>query len=183
MEYDVVVGVSNISMSSSFARAWFEDAFNEAQTGQDHNSRRREIIFSICFAESYLFEWVRDEVLQRQYTRLRIYFPPRKKRGVDEKWRDIPKRLHDAKLIPQLPDFRDPHGKEWNILIKYRDGLVHAVASRPQTTSQAVTERPVPSKTELGNLKAGWAIRVVIERVRRLHKATGTLMPSWLVNP
>ncbi len=38
----------------------------------------------------------------------------------------------------------------------------------------------MPSKSELDALEGGWAIRVVIERVRRLHVAVGTDPPGWL---
>ena len=59
---NLTLGTSTIWQAYSWARDWFDDAFNETRVS-DHRSRRREILFSVCFAESYLFEWVRDEVL------------------------------------------------------------------------------------------------------------------------
>jgi hypothetical protein len=41
----------------------------------------------------------------------------------------------------------------------------------------------VPSKTVLDQLSAGWAVRVVVTLVRRLHDAVGTPPPTWLVEP
>jgi hypothetical protein len=59
-------GTPTIWLTYPFAKEWFEDALHEAKTGIDHNARRREIVFAVCFAESYLFEWVRDQVLDRK---------------------------------------------------------------------------------------------------------------------
>lgn len=169
----------------SFAPEWFHDALQEAQTGHDHGSRRREILFAVCFAESYLFEWVRDKVLNRDRKRLNKYFPPKPKRwrGVDEKWKAIPKELHEDGLIERVPDLGGPHGENWNQLIKYRDGLVHARTSRPESASLPEEEMPVPSKTDLKALDAGWAVGIAIERVRLLHDAVRTRSPEWLVDP
>src|SRR5262245_31238247 len=41
-----------------FAIAWYADALKEARVGAgDHHERRREIVFAVCCAESYLWEW------------------------------------------------------------------------------------------------------------------------------
>jgi hypothetical protein len=61
--------------SSSWARDWFEDALSAAKEAGRH-ARRRETLFAVCCAESYLFEWVRDEVLKGKYDELAKYFPP-----------------------------------------------------------------------------------------------------------
>ena len=52
-----------------FAPDWLRDARSEAMLLEDIDSRRREIVFAVCFIESYLFEWVRDDVLCRNYLR------------------------------------------------------------------------------------------------------------------
>ena len=44
-----------ISVTASFAQDWFIDALNEARNGIDYNAKRREILFSVCVAESYFF--------------------------------------------------------------------------------------------------------------------------------
>ena len=56
--------------ADSFARAWFEDALREANTGAGPNARRREIVFAVACAESYLLEWVRVNVLDRDFEKL-----------------------------------------------------------------------------------------------------------------
>lgn len=167
----------------SFAPRWFADALNEARTGKGHDARRREILFAVCFAESYLFEWVRDEVLNREFNKLVKYFPITARGGVEEKWKDVPKLLRKDGKIPKSPDLGGTHGEEWIRLVRYRNGLVHSVASRPETGSQPEAERPVPSKTVLDQLTARWAVNVVVESVRRLHDAAGTAVPEWIEEP
>jgi hypothetical protein len=137
----------------------------------------------VCCTESYLLEWVRDQVLKSEFEKLKTYFPPGTQRGVDEKWKTIPRKLQDDGLIPAVPDLGGPHGEQWLRLIDYRDGLVHASASRPATDSLPDKERPIPSKSLLSEIERGWAVRVVVERIKRLHKATGTPYPSWLAEP
>jgi len=67
-------------ITASFADRWYADALAEAKKdGAD--SRRREIVFAVACAECYLFEWVRDTVLNRDYRRLNQYFQPRSING------------------------------------------------------------------------------------------------------
>src|SRR5919112_3743691 len=78
------IGELTVWLTYSFAPEWFEDALNEAKRGADHNARRREIVFAVCCAESYLFEWVRDEIIgksnmERLMKYLNKYFPPKRK--------------------------------------------------------------------------------------------------------
>ena len=51
--------------SASWASRWFADASREAHIGPDVDARRREIVFAVCFVESYLFEWTRALVKPR----------------------------------------------------------------------------------------------------------------------
>jgi len=180
------VGIPTVWQTYSWARAWFEDALKEAsvpaEREQKRHARRREILFAVCFAEGYIFEWVRDEALKRDFSRLSEYFPQRGKRGVFDKWKDIPEKLQEAGLIPKVPQRGDVHSEDWRKLIDYRDGLVHARASRPETKSQSPEERPAPTVAELDDMLPGWAVGVVREQVRRLHEAAGTSPPEWLFN-
>jgi hypothetical protein len=164
-----------------YAPDWHADAQKEAQNKKDHNARRREIVFSVSLAESYIVEWVMIEVFDRQFGRLAEIFPKGKKMNVKEKWKTIPKQLMDEGLIPGVPETGDSHGDDWHRLITYRDGLVHASASRPSTAELPENaEGPSPSKPELDALDAGWALGVVEKRIRRLHEAAGTDPPDWL---
>jgi len=182
------VGTGTIWLSYSFAKEWFEDALHEARTGTDHNARRREIVFAVCFAESYLFEWIRDEVLdprdyQKLVTDLNQYFPPGEGQPVKDKWKLVPKKLLSAGLVPAVPDLNQPYWEHFTKLVTMRNGLVHARSSRPETTQIQEKEKPLPSKEDLDNLPAGWATEVVVTLVKELHKAVGTSEPDWLVTP
>lgn len=188
---DMVISLKTLSLEASpstpevwlaysFAPEWFNDALREARTGADYDSRRREILFSVCFAESYLVEWVRDEVLKgRDIKEFKKYLM--KKTAVD-KWKDIPKQLHKDGLIPHKPDLSGEYWREWKKLVRYRNGLVHAAASRPESKKLS-DNPPMPPKRELDQLQPGWAVRVVIELVKHLHKAAGTSPPEWLIKP
>ncbi len=167
----------------SFAPEWFADALDEARTGQDHNSRRREILFSVCFVESYLFEWVRDDILNRQFDKLTNYIPYGDRRGILKRWNEVLKNLRNDGLISAVPDFSDSHWQDFRTLVDYRNGLVHAEASRPEKHPQSEKEKPLPSKDVLSQLTAGWGVRIVAELVRRLHAAVGTATPRWLMDP
>lgn len=170
----------------NFAQEWFNDACEEAKIQSDHNARRREIVFSVCFAESYLLEWVRDTVLKRDFKQLDDYFIPGDKKNVVWKWKEIPRRLKNNSLIKDLPDWGQAETKiiwdEWQKLVNYRNGLVHASSSRPQTDSKSKENQPIPSKDDLDILPAGWAIRTVVRLIRHVHYATETPTPTWLVD-
>jgi hypothetical protein len=177
-------GTPTIWQTYRFAPEWFNDAINEARTGKDHHSRRREIIFSVCCAESYILEWVIVDVIKRDMQRLNKYFPPGRRRGVTEKWKEIPRELKDDGLIPATPQLSDSaNWGEFRKLIGFRDGLIHASASRPENPSLHADESPVPSKTQLDNLSAGWAIGAVVAMIRNLNRAAGTPDPNWLQDP
>jgi hypothetical protein len=184
----VSVGTPTIWLTYPFAKEWFEDALHEARTGTDHNARRREIVFAVCFAESYLFEWMRDQVLDRQdfqklVTGLNQYFPPGKGQSVIDKWKHIPNRLMSAGLVPAAPDLSQSYWEHFTKLVAMRNGLVHARSSRPETTQLPEREKPLPSKGDLDKLPAGWATKIVVTLVKELHKAVGTSEPDYLVMP
>ena len=171
--------------SASFAPDWFRDAQNEAKRVGDPSARRREILFATCYAESYLYEWVRDKVLDssdfNKLTRdLTVYFPNDDKRGVRDQWKELLKNLKCDKLIQNPPDFGEPLWQEFVSLVKLRDGIVHARSSRPGTDQQpADTQAPHPSKTDLDQLSAGWATSVVVTLVEELHRTVGTSAPPY----
>lgn len=86
---------------ATFSPQWFADASHEAATGSDENSIRREVLFSTCFLESYIFEWVRDIDIEA----VDYYFPqearypsgernPRYGRRLMEKWKYVPRVRH-----------------------------------------------------------------------------------------
>jgi hypothetical protein len=181
------VGELTVWLTYSFAPDWFEDALHEAKTGIDHNAQRREIVFAVCCAESYLFEWVRDEIIGKSAMEelikyLNKYFPPGKRMGVLDRWKFVTKQLWKDGFIGE-PDFSRAYWGDFMQLVEVRNGLVHARASRPETAQQPQEEKPVPSKNDLDELPAGWATKVVVELIKTLHRSVGTSCPSWLVAP
>jgi len=166
--------------SYSFAPEWYQDALQEAEVGDDHGSRRREILFAVCCVESYLFEWVRDEVLNRDFKRLSTYFPQRDRRGIRERWKEVTGAVHDDGLIRGVPDLGSLNWSEFTSLVEYRDGLVHGKSSRPDTHALQEEEKPLPSKSDLDGLTPGWAVTVIDSLIRDLHMVSGTKPPSWV---
>ncbi len=171
-----------IWLAYSFAPDWFIDASREAKAPLgDVGARRREILFSVAFGESYIVEWVRDEVLKRDYQRFRTYFRAEDKLDAKTKWKEIPKRLCQDKLIPKPLKLGETYWEEWLKLVDYRDGLVHAVSSRPDSASLPETEKPSPPLDVLAKLPPGWAIETTVRLVKELHATVSTPLPSWLV--
>jgi hypothetical protein len=179
---DVVVDALPVTpwLREHFAEEWLAEAKQEA-TVSDQNARRREIVFAVSFAESYLFEFVRDQILGSSLQRVSEFFVPGDHRGIRSRWEQVMERLREADLIPKLPPSGNRHDREdWERLVDYRNGLVHARASRPRTRRQPEKEQPRPSKSTLRSLEPGWAVKVVVKRARRLHQAAGTEPPVWL---
>lgn len=175
-----VFGDLTIWRTFSFAPEWFRDAQQQAAL-QEHSARRREIVFAVCAAESYLLEWVRDSVLDRDFKALDKYFPPSDRRPIIDKWKDVPKRLQRDGLIPRAPDLGGSTWSDFRRLVEFRNGLIHARSSRPETEDLSNESLPVPSKSELDNLEPGWAIRTVCELIAELNLAASTRSPDWLV--
>jgi hypothetical protein len=159
-----------------YAQDWYEDAEDEAKS-EGPDSRRREILFAVCFLESYLYEWVLVDVLDRDLDSVEEYFPSDDTRDPRRKWKEVPKRLLDDQRIKAVPQTGDQHGNEWTRLFLWRNGLVRAGASKPDLDQE---NRPVPTKNELDELAPGWALEVALERVHRLHEAADMPLPRWL---
>jgi hypothetical protein len=138
-------------------------------------------MFSVAAAESYLLEWARDEVLKGDFDNLKTYFPTDRHLPVREKWKTVTKALASVGLIPSVPSFAGKTWQDFCLLVEFRNGLIHARTSRPETAGLSEDELPVPSLEELRTRKPGWAVEVVTALIRELHVATGTKEPDWLV--
>jgi hypothetical protein len=181
-EFRIEVGMVTLWRSATFAPRWLEDATREAAVdGVD--ARRREVLFAVCFAESYLLEWVRDEVLKRKFAALDEYFPLDDRRGVIERWRDVPKLLLAKGLIQAHPDYGQRLWSDFVKLVDYRNGLVHARASRPQADHTPPAEIPTPTPQDLHKMPRGQPTRVVLALVRELHARVGAEPPKWFTDP
>jgi len=179
------VGTLTSWESYSFAPEWFADASRETKDerrGDEYRgARRREILFAVCAAESYVFEWVRDTALNYDFKKLRTYFPADQTWGVKRKLMEIPKKLKEDGLVSGALDCGGQEWIEFRKVVAYRDGLVHAAASRPKTDGQPENEKPVPEASKLDALPPGWALEIVRVILRKLHTDTKTTpIPSWL---
>jgi hypothetical protein len=179
----ITEGTVELWATASFARAWFSDALEEAGVANNPDARRREIVFAVCFAESYLVEWVRDVVLRRDFAQLNKYFPPGQQFPVIDRWKNVTQDLLRDGKIPAKPDWGKKFWEDFDTLVKMRNGLVHARASRPDSAKVSVQERPYPKSEELDRLVAGWATMTVVNLVAELHRTTETTPPPWLNNP
>ncbi len=169
---------------ASFGEAWFADALREAREPQGRDAMRREIAFAVCFAESYLYEFVPGHLFSGRYEALFKYVPSDDRRGIRDRWKEVLRNLHRDGKLKAIPDFsRERSWSEFSKLITYRDGLVRAKVSRPATSGQRDEEKPLPAPEDLDRLPAGWAVTTVVELAQSLHDCTGIPTPAWLVVP
>jgi hypothetical protein len=175
-----------VSTTDDYAESWYKDALIEARSGGGDDTRRREILFAICFAESFLFEWARDKV---GHLNIDNHFPsaprfardPQYRRGLKDKWNEVPQELHKAGAITICPTL---HLSRLGNLIVYRDGLVHAAASRPAISPQPCNmAAPFPTRKNLKSLKAGWAVKIVYDLVLELCNQINDPEPAYLQLP
>ena len=99
--------IPGISWSANFSCRWFDDALDEVNSVPDVDSMRREIVFSTCFLESYIFEWARNNVDRKT---LNKYFPEGRHAETPRKWKEVPKKLCDDKGI-KAPDLKIHQGR------------------------------------------------------------------------
>jgi hypothetical protein len=179
VEAKALAGTVREWQTHSYAPEWFADA--RAQAGEDKgpSSRRREIVFAVCAAEAYLLEWVRDDVLDRDFETLASYFPPGDHLGIRYRWKNVTKKLSDDGRIKAITW----GGSDWQdfvTLVKYRDGLVHAGSSRPENPDLPLGHGPHPTPSQLASLPAGWATGVLAKLIRHIHNTLGTDPPVWI---
>lgn len=182
---DITAPVPKISASLwltyKFAPDWFQDAIDEAKKAKgDQRARRREIIFSVAFTESYIVEWVRDAVLNSDFNRFGKYFPEGCRLPVKDKWKDIPKQLFEDRLMPKPLNLGRPFWGQFLTLVDYRDGLVHAGTSRPECVTSPGMTKPLPSLNILTDLEPGWALNTAVNLVQELHDTMGTPAPDYM---
>lgn len=161
---------------ATFSPQWFRDALHEATSSADEYSIRREIVFSSCFLESYIFEWVRDIDIKV----VDDYFPqdkqhPRFGRKLVEKWKYVPKELSAEKNMGVDPALSLSLLGDLNGL---RNALVHSSVSRP--TQLGKKSKKLPPREALRKKKAGWALGIAVKLVEELHGKFGTAAPAYL---
>jgi hypothetical protein len=170
-------------ITASFAQAWFRDTFVESQQeGPDH--RRKEVLFAVCFVESYLFETVRDFVLRMKFSETTKYFPvdgPR--RGIKRRCKEVFDRLYKNGKLTKAMKWNDPFWVEFCRLVDMRDGLIHASISRPDKSDLPRKEKPTPSVEEFFALHPGWALKRARNLVHAVHESIGINAIEWIEYP
>jgi hypothetical protein len=173
------IGDAKLWLDLSFAKSWYDDAVEQSRLPNSRDAMRREIIFAVCAAESYLLEWVRDAVLNRKHDELPNYFPANRKVGVQKRWKAVVKQVAKDRNS-QSQRFNSGIWNDFCTLVDFRDGLVHGSASRPQEAGQHKDLQPYPPPAELDRKSPGWAVGVVRALIEDLHRAAGTTPQKWL---
>ena len=168
-------------ISANYAKNWYLDALAEVSDVATKDNKRREIVFSVCFLESYIYEWVRNKDIQL----LKTFFGDDAKnsegkfysKSLKEKWKYIPPDM--------ISEFCGDHQKDIDlsdlgVLIGYRNGFVHGGASKPSNNDLKPKEQPKPKPEEIDCLKSGWAIRVATKLVISLHDMMNTSVPEYI---
>jgi hypothetical protein len=177
----------NILITASFARYWLDDALIEAKKESSRDSKRREIVFAVCFAETYIFEWVRNKFFPKDIEGLfHCFTTPSEKGGrrpknIKEKWK-VTKQLSEDGKIKDTIVFDKGKNVVWGDfcdLIDYRNSLVHAALSIPESSSPPELIKKLPTISDFNRMKIGWATGVVVNLVRHFHEVIGIKPPDW----
>lgn len=148
---------------AQYADAWYEDALREARTGHlgDRHARRREIVFAVCCAESYLYEWAFAQVrgassADNLYANIgkhlsdEVLWKP-----FNARWSNVIDSLLASGLLRRRPEVQSRgHAQDWERLLGYRNALIHASISKPVFGSGSVADPPL-TNTDLADLDPG----------------------------
>jgi hypothetical protein len=172
-------GYLEVWRTYSFAEAWYCDTVVESkQDGADH--RRKEIVFAVCFVESYLFEFVRDRVFVGELKATQRIFPVNRRIGITKRCKKVFNQLCQEKKIKKQLDWGSTMWAEFEKLVTMRGGLVHASVSRPTSASLTRDARPIPDPEDLHRIQAAWPLRVAHDVAIAMHDAAEIDPPSWL---
>ena len=84
-------------------------------------------------------------------------------------------------LISAPPDLGDDMWERFNSLVQdYRNGLIHARASRPESFGLPEESQPKSRMFDLSNFPAGWKLETITSFIVGLNVAAGTQQPNWL---
>ena len=164
----------------TLAPMWIEQALTTGDPSKMAAARRREVIFAVAAAESFLIEWVRDDVFKRDLKACAAYLLAREQQSIIERWKTKPSELVEARLIPSMPVFASSTSWEaFHTLVATRNSLVHGNYSRPRTTANLHGRTRSLTPHELNSAPPGWAVQLVSALVRELCQATETTPPAW----
>lgn len=175
------------------AQDWFEDAWAAARA-PGLRARRHEVVFAVCFAESWLYEWVRDVVLPRRLHGQfdtgdgfelvnKTFRPEDRNMGIRERWTAVYGRLKADGLVQRPLNYKKAQQSAWNKLAELRNGLVHGETSRPYI--QGEPGQPKVTHDDLARTAPGWAIETATQHAMRLRdvlpRSAQQQWPAWLV--
>lgn len=171
------MGSAQTWLAQRFAKSWFGDANHEAND-PSRGARRREIIFAVACAESYLTEWVLEHAGMQGLCK---HLPNDDKRGIRQRWKEAATAMEEAGSTAGAPIFgRSVGWGQFSKMIDCRDGLLHARSSRPYQQSHSPRERMVPTVEQLDGVSPGAARDAVASIIEELCRAAGTTPPDWL---
>jgi len=160
--------------AQSYAAEWYDDALreskSEAETEEDERqSKRREVVFSVCFVESFLYEQV-SHILHFDIVKLAKYFPRGVRIPIKERWKNIWNELHRDGLLLKKPNFETKVWQGFRQLVVFRDGYVHGGASLPEPSSgDSRLDKPKPGPWEVDELQRGFAVKRVWDLVQEAY--------------
>jgi hypothetical protein len=102
------------------------------------------------------------------------------------KWNVNPRRLFmEGYLAARPKKLSASNTKDFERLVGYRNDITHANLSLPVVLapSDEASRQWRTTTTTLAQLPPGWAIGVAAERIRQLHRSTGTQVPDWVQLP
>jgi hypothetical protein len=95
----------------------------------------------------------------------------------------VTKQLHADGKIAAVPSWEGHEWRDFVELVHYRDGLVHARSSRPETAGLSKGELPFPTVAQLASCMPGWATTTLVRLIEHVHQAISTAAPTWLELP
>lgn len=176
------IGTPQFWHTASFGQSWLKDTYLESKVdGLDH--RRKEVICAVCFLETFLFEWVRDDILEKDYKALATFFPPGRTMGISGKCNLVFKDLLKDNKIKEIPNRGTAIWANFKRLVAIRDALIHAAVSRPFQDGDSATEEKTPEISNFIGLQAGWALNVVTTLAAEFYRAAQMDVAPWILDP
>lgn len=189
---EISIGPASLTQWGNLAERWMRDAHAEARSApandsEKRNALRREVVFAVCAAESYLFEWVRDREGHYAYgftQKVKKALTERGKlreKGVIDRWKLVVTEVLDGGK-PSKPS-RFDRNSTWNDfveLVKHRDFLVHGGAALPRPPERSELTAKYTPRTDPFQQSPGYAVDRVVALIRQVHSWAGTAPPKWL---
>lgn len=171
---------------STFAHQWYWDASNEvpaegASYVETTTALRRQVVFATCALESWFFEWVRDSLLSEPVDATRVCAGYR---SFPELVKGVMEEVGSRGGLTR--DFACGESTEWEEMIRLlrvRNGLVHAAASRPGGNVPDGIPQPEPTAGDLHALAPAEPLRIVRDVARFLTSFADAQPPDWMHVP